>query len=129
MCLITEVGGRPPHVEVDSNERKRAVMIVPVPSDVFAVHEPHIRVKNERRLRRRRNTSARPAAENLRRAEDAIKVGNGRKFGRGSRKIHMKNMAVAEKIQAARNRIGQRMFRGGVKIGGIASPAASVAPA
>jgi len=40
--LIAEVRGRPPHVQVDSNERKRALMVAPVSSDVFAVHEPHV---------------------------------------------------------------------------------------
>jgi len=75
--LITEVGSRPPHVEVDSNEGKRALVVSPVPSDVFAIHEPHVRVKDQRRARGRRNTAARPIAENLCRAENSIKVPNG----------------------------------------------------
>jgi len=44
--LITEVGGRPPHVEVDSNEGKRALVVSPVSPVVFAIHEPHISVKD-----------------------------------------------------------------------------------
>ena len=98
--LIAEVGGRPAHAEVDSNERKRALMVAPVSSDVFAVHEPHVPVEDERCISRRLDSTARPAAEYLSCAKDAIEVRNGRKLGRGSRKIHMKNMAVAQKIQS-----------------------------
>jgi hypothetical protein len=93
--LIAAVRGRPPHVEVDSNERKRALMVAPVSSDVFAVHEPHVPSKT-------RGVSAggvTPPPVQLPRisvaAKDAIEVRNGRKLGRGSRKIHMKNMTVA----------------------------------
>ena len=84
MYLITEVGGRPPHVEVDSDERKCALMVVPVSCNVFAVHEPHVRVKNKGRVRSRRSPSARPVAKNLGRAEDAIEVRYGGKFRRSS---------------------------------------------
>src|SRR5258708_8971390 len=113
--LIAEVGGWPPHVEVDSNERKGALMVAPICSDVFTGHEPHVRIKNKWRIRSRRNTSARPAAENLGRAECPIEVRNGGKLGRGPRQVYMKNMTIAKKIESAGNRVWQSLFRGSAK--------------
>ncbi len=46
MDLITEVGGGPPHVEVNSNEGKRALTVPAVSSDIFAGHEAHVGVKD-----------------------------------------------------------------------------------
>jgi hypothetical protein len=98
--LITEVGGRPPHVEVDSNEGKRALVVSPVPPDVFTIHKPHVRVKDQRRVRRRSNTAARPIAENFGRAENAIKVPNGGKLWCGAGQVYMENISVAEKVES-----------------------------
>jgi hypothetical protein len=101
--LITEVGGRPPHVEVDSNEGKRALVVSPVPPDVFTIHKPHVRVKDQRRVRGRSNTAARPIAENFGRAENAIKVPNGGKLWCGAGQVYMENISVAEKVESPRN--------------------------
>src|ERR1700731_3523182 len=87
-------------------------MVAPVHSDVFAVHEPNVRVKNKRRIRRRRNASARPVAKNLGRAQHAIEVRDGGKLGCGSRQVHMKNLTIAEKIESARNWIWQSLYLG-----------------
>src|SRR2546430_15063045 len=84
---------------------------------LFRSHEPNARVKDQRRIRRRRNATARPVAEHLRRAEHAIEVRNAGKLRRGPRQVHMENMTVAEKIESARNRIWQGVFGGSAEHG------------
>src|SRR5207302_2188664 len=115
--LITEIGGCPPHVEVDSNERKCALTVAPVSSDVFAGHEPHVRVKDKRRIRSRRNSSTRPVAKDLGRAEHAIEVRDARKLGRRPRQVYVEDMTIAEKIESARNGIWQSLVRGSAEYG------------
>ena len=75
--LIAKVGGLRPHKEVDSNEGEQSLPVAAVPGDVFAGHEPHIGVENQRKILGVRNGTG-PASQDVGRAENAIKVRNRR---------------------------------------------------
>ncbi len=96
--LIAEIGGRRPHVEVDSNKGEVALMVPSIPPDVFARHEAHIGIEDQWCVRRRCEAFGSPTAKNVGGAQDAVEIGDGGKFRRCSGQEHMENMSIAEEV-------------------------------
>src|SRR5262249_27426641 len=107
MYLVTKIGGRRPHKEVDSDEGEYSLTVLPIAGDVLARHEAHFRIKNKRRVGRRSDAAAGPASEDVGGSQDPVKIRDGRKLRSRAGQVHMENMAVAQKIESARNRAGQ----------------------
>src|ERR1700687_1920257 len=81
MSLITEihkVGSRRPLIKIDSYKYERSVVVLPVFTDVLAVHEAHVRIEH---AGRRRRWPAGPGPLDRRDSDGPIEVGNGRRFG------------------------------------------------
>ncbi len=102
--LIAEIGGLRPHVEVDSNKGEVALMVPSIPPDV-----------DQWCVRRRCEAFGGPTAKNISGAQHAVEIGDGGKFGRCSGQEHMENMSIAEEVQPAGNRVGQRRFLRGTE--------------
>jgi len=96
--LIAEIGGRRPHVEVDSNKGEVALMVPSIPPDIFARHEAHIGIEDQWCVRRRCEAFGSPTAKNVGGAQDAVEIGDGGKFRRCSGQEHMENMSIAEEV-------------------------------
>ena len=86
-------------------------MVLSVPSDVFARHEAHVRVEDERRVGRSSEAFGGPIAKDIGGSEDAVEIGDGCEFGRGPGQEDMENVSIAEEIESAGDGVGQRRVR------------------
>ena len=101
--LIAAVRGLRPQIEVESNEGKSSLMVPPIASDVFAGHKSHVGVKGKRPAGWCCYATPRPSAEDIRGPQDAVEVGDRGKLRSRAGKKKMKDLAVPEEVESARN--------------------------
>jgi hypothetical protein len=82
-------------------------MVPPISSNVFAGHESHVGVEDERPAGWRRYAAPRPSAKDFCGTKDAIEVGDRGKLWSRAGEKNMKDLAVSEEVQSARNRFRQ----------------------
>jgi len=112
MKLITEVRGRRPQVEIDSNKDKASVVMAPIQADVFTRHEAHVGVEDQWYPRRWNNTPSAPGAVYLSHTGNTVEVGDRRGFFSGTYDEHMEHGCARSKwLDAPRNRPGIRAAR------------------
>lgn len=78
MKLITEVRGRRPQVEINSNKDKGSVVMAPVQADVFTRHEAHVGVEDQWYPRRWNYAPSAPCAVYLSHTGNTVEVSDRR---------------------------------------------------
>ena len=109
MKLITEVRGRRPQVEINSDKDKTSVVMSPIQADVFTHHEAHVRVEDQWYARRWNYTPSAPGAVHLSHTGNTVEVSDGRGLFSGAEDKHMEYGCSRSKwLDASGNRPGLR---------------------